>query len=90
LSCSLAVGVVHRLVPQLVLPPAPSPLIRMLGGSPMPVQSAAGLAIAVDCVHAAVMGARFGGNAGTAEQMATARFRARCIACKRTRDIVLS
>jgi hypothetical protein len=87
LSCGLAGGVVASLLPRLALPRSPSPLFCMLGGVPLPAMTAAGLAIAVDCIHAAAMGARFGGTAGSGLELAAARLRVLCLACRRTRNV---
>jgi hypothetical protein len=88
LGCALFSGTVHRLMPALALPEPRTAFVRMLGGSSLPSVAAAGLAIAVDCIHSAMMGARFGGSPGTGFELAEARLRARCIACSRTRSIV--
>jgi hypothetical protein len=62
----------------------------MLGGLAMSKSVVLGLTVIIDCVHAAMMSARFGGSAGSGLQHAQARLRALSIAYPRVRAIILS
>jgi hypothetical protein len=90
LECAFVSGVVHQLLPMLALPPHEVVLVRMLGGIAMPQSSLLGLVIAIDCIHAAMMSARFGGSAGNGAQHAEARLRSTSLNHPRVRAVVLA
>jgi hypothetical protein len=90
LACALALGLVHRLLPKLALPPHDDPFVVMLGGIAMPQLTTLGLAVALDCIHTAMMAGRFGGNAGDGAQVAEARLRTLCLNHPRARAVVLA
>jgi hypothetical protein len=90
LRCVLTSGLVLQLLPRLALPPEVEPLVVMLSGTPMPQLTVLGLAIVVDCLHSAMMSARFGGTSGDGRQVAEARFRTLCVFHSQARSVVLA
>jgi hypothetical protein len=76
LRCGVESGVVHALLPGLVDPGLPTPALACLfGGCQLSDMQAAGWAIALACIHAAMMAHRFGGAPGDGQQLARAKLR---------------
>jgi hypothetical protein len=90
LVCALTSGLVLRILPKLALPVCDVPLVVMLGGITMPQPTVLGLVVAIDCIHTAMMAARFGGHAGDGSQVAEARLRSLCLNHPRVRAVAFA
>jgi hypothetical protein len=90
LRCGLTSGLALKLLPKLALPREVDPLVVMLAGIPMPPLTVVGISIVIDCIHTAMMSARFGGTSGDGVQVAEARLRSLCLAYPPVRSAVFA